>query len=126
MRRAFARVGAARRLVASRLFQLAKIDGRLKELRPLSQSRLLFGPNNESDLTACLPAAESPPCDLSLHVARGRRCALRLGWPMGARHGPPRVGTMLWTSRAALGAGGRNGTDRVVHKPDEEPHRAGP
>src|SRR5262245_18692144 len=46
MRRAFARVGAARRLVASRLFQLAKINGRLKELRPLSQSRLLSGPNN--------------------------------------------------------------------------------
>src|SRR5262249_3854495 len=48
MRRAFARVGAARRLVASRLFQLAKINGRLKELRPLSQSRLLSGPNNAS------------------------------------------------------------------------------
>src|SRR5262249_33118957 len=98
MRRAFARVGAARRLVASRLFQLAKIDGRLKELRPISQSRLRSGPNNESvilqlsDLTACLPAAEPPPCDLSLHVARGRRCALRLGWPMGARHGPPPCG----------------------------------
>src|SRR5262249_18837669 len=46
MRRAFARVGAARRLVASRLFQLAKISGRLKELRPLSQSRLRSGPNN--------------------------------------------------------------------------------
>jgi hypothetical protein len=27
---------------------------------------------------------------------------------MEARHGPPRVGTMIWTSRAALGAGGRN------------------
>ena len=48
MRRAFARVGTARRLVASRLFQLAKINGRLKELRPLSQSRLLSGPNNPS------------------------------------------------------------------------------
>src|SRR5262245_40838448 len=46
MRTAFARVGAARRLVASRLLQLAKINGRLKELRPLSQSRLLSGPNN--------------------------------------------------------------------------------
>src|SRR5262245_9518769 len=45
MRTAFARVGAARRLVASRLFRLAKINGRLKELRPLSQSRLLSGPN---------------------------------------------------------------------------------
>jgi len=52
MRRAFARVGAAPRLVASRLFQLAKIDGRLKELRPLSQSRLLSGPNNESVIPA--------------------------------------------------------------------------
>jgi hypothetical protein len=31
---------------------------------------------------------------------------------MKARHGPPYVGTMIWTSRAALGAGGRNGTDR--------------
>jgi len=48
MRRAFARVGAARRLVALRLFRLAKIDGQLKELRPLSQSRLRSGPNNES------------------------------------------------------------------------------
>jgi hypothetical protein len=48
MRRAFARVGAARRLVASRLLQLAKIDGRLKDLRPLSRSRLLSGPNNAS------------------------------------------------------------------------------
>jgi hypothetical protein len=37
-----------------------------------------------------------------------------------------RVGTMIWTSRAALGAGGRNGTNRVVHKRDDEPYRAGP
>jgi hypothetical protein len=44
---------------------------------------------------------------VSRHVARGRRCALRLGRPMKARHGPPRVGTMSWASRAALGAGGR-------------------
>jgi len=36
------------------------------------------------------------------------------------------VGTMIWTNRVALGAGGRNGTDRVIHKRDEEPHRAGP
>jgi Bacterial regulatory helix-turn-helix protein, lysR family len=41
-------------------------------------------------------------------------------WPVKARHGPPHVGTMIWTNRAALGAVGRNGTDR------EEPHRAGP
>ena len=33
---------------------------------------------------------------------------------MKARHSPPHVGTMIWTSRAALGAGGRNGTDRVI------------
>ena len=25
------------------------------------------------------------------------------------------VGTMIWASRAALGAGGRNGTDRIIH-----------
>jgi hypothetical protein len=31
---------------------------------------------------------------------------------------------MIWTSRAALGAGGRSGTDRVIHRRDEEPHRA--
>ena len=43
-----------------------------------------------------------------------------------ARHGPPRVGTMIWASRAALGADGRKGTDRVIHRRDEEPHRAGP
>src|SRR5262249_16860563 len=30
-----------------------------------------------------------------------------LGWPMTARHGPPHVGTTIWTSQAALGAGGR-------------------
>jgi hypothetical protein len=30
----------------------------------------------------------------------------------GARHCPSHVGTMIWASRAALGAGGRNGTDR--------------
>jgi hypothetical protein len=30
---------------------------------------------------------------------------------MGARHGPPHVGTMIWANRAALGAGGRNGTN---------------
>ena len=30
---------------------------------------------------------------------------------MKARHGPPGVGTMMWTSRPALGAGGRDGTD---------------
>src|SRR5438309_1096004 len=46
-----------------------------------------------------------------------------VGWPMEARHGPPRVGTMIWASRAALGAGD---TDKVIHKRDEEPHRAGP
>jgi hypothetical protein len=34
-----------------------------------------------------------------------------LAWPMKARHGPPRVGTMIWASRAALGAGGRDATD---------------
>jgi hypothetical protein len=39
-----------------------------------------------------------------------------LGWPMKARHGPPRVGTMIWASRAALGADGRVSTDRVMHK----------
>jgi hypothetical protein len=57
----------------------------------------------------------------------------RAGWERGTvrpvwgpRHGPPRVGTMIWTNRAALGGGGRNGTDRVIHKRDEEPHRAGP
>jgi len=31
------------------------------------------------------------------------------GWLMKARHGPPHVGTMIWASRAALGAGGRTG-----------------
>ena len=36
-----------------------------------------------------------------------------------ARHGPAHVGTMMWTSRAALGAGGHIGTDRVIHKRDE-------
>jgi hypothetical protein len=46
MRRGFARVGATRRLIASRLLQLAKINGRLKQLRSLSQSRLRSGPNN--------------------------------------------------------------------------------
>jgi hypothetical protein len=61
MRRAFARVGPARRLVASQLFQLAKINGRLKELRPLSQSRLLSGPNN----------ASFPLVALSVSVANG-------------------------------------------------------
>src|SRR5262245_32173018 len=40
MRRAFARVGPARRLVAARLFQLANINGRLKELRPLAKEGL--------------------------------------------------------------------------------------
>jgi hypothetical protein len=35
------------------------------------------------------------------------------------------VGTMIWTSRAALGADGRNGTDRVIHRRDDESHRAG-
>src|SRR5262245_15548804 len=59
MRRAFARVGAGRRLVASRLFQLAKINGRLKELRPLSQSRLLSGPNNASFLLVALSVSVS-------------------------------------------------------------------
>src|SRR5215467_9222664 len=36
-----------------------------------------------------------------------------------ARHGPPRVGTMIWANRAALGAGGHIGTDSVIHKRDE-------
>jgi hypothetical protein len=53
MRRGFARAGATRRLIASRLLQLAKTNGRLKQLRPLSQSRLLSGPNNESIIPAC-------------------------------------------------------------------------
>jgi hypothetical protein len=35
-----------------------------------------------------------------------------------ARHGPPHVGTMIWTNRAALGAGGRNSTDWVIHTRD--------
>ena len=51
--------------------------------------------------------------------------ALRLGWPLMKRS-PARfgVGTMSWTNRAALGAGGRiNG---VIHTRDDEPHRAGP
>ena len=63
MRRAFARVGAARRLVALRLFHLGKIDGhgQLKELRPLSQSPLLSGPNN----------ASFPLVALSVSVANG-------------------------------------------------------
>ena len=34
------------------------------------------------------------------------------------------VGTMIWTNRAALGAGGRNNTDWVIHKRDEEQLRA--
>jgi hypothetical protein len=48
-----------------------------------------------------------------------------LGWPMKARHHPPHVGTMIWTNRAALGAGGRNGTDRIIPRRDDESHRAG-
>ena len=36
-----------------------------------------------------------------------------------ARHGPPRVGTMIWANRAALGAGGHIGTDSVILKRDE-------
>jgi hypothetical protein len=36
-----------------------------------------------------------------------RDATSRFGWPMEARHGPPRVGTIIWTSRAALSAGGR-------------------
>jgi hypothetical protein len=39
-----------------------------------------------------------------------------LAWPMKARHGPPGVGTVIWTNRAALGANGQ-------FKRDEEPHR---
>ena len=48
------------------------------------------------------------------------------GRPMEARPGPSLVGTVFWASRAALGAGGRNGTDSVIPKRDEEPHRARP
>jgi hypothetical protein len=55
-----------------------------------------------------LNRSASPSSATSICV--GRRRALRLGWPMKARHGPPHVGTMIWTNRAALGAGGRNGT----------------
>jgi hypothetical protein len=36
-----------------------------------------------------------------------------------ARHGPPRVGTIIWANRAALGAGGHIGTDSGIHKRDE-------
>jgi hypothetical protein len=41
---------------------------------------------------------------------------------------PARVGTRILgePSRAALGAGGRNGTDKVIHRRDEESHRARP
>ena len=48
-----------------------------------------------------------------------------LGWLTKARHGPPHVGTIIWTNRAALGAGGRNGTDRIIPRRDDESHRAG-
>jgi len=54
------------------------------------------------------------------------RASEPFGWLMKARHGPPHVGTMVWASRGGLGAGGLNGADRVIHKRDEEPHRAGP
>src|SRR5689334_4844729 len=53
---------------------------------------------------------------------RRRRASTRLAYDE-ARPGPPHVGTMIWASRAALGACGRSGTDRVIHR-DEEPHRA--
>jgi hypothetical protein len=68
---------------------------------------------------------ESLVSSLLATTGMGHAGLLRLGCPMTARHGPPHVGTMIWTSRATLGAGGRNGTDRVIHKRDEEPHRAG-
>ena len=42
-------------------------------------------------------------------TGRGADC-FEIWLPMEARHGPPHVGTMIWASRAALGAGGRNGT----------------
>jgi hypothetical protein len=74
-------------------------------------------------------------CSSAMYEAPGQELAAGGGHPQGkpARHGPlgspmksaarsARVGTMIWTSRAALGAGGRNGTDRVIHKRDEEPH----
>src|SRR5262249_50589975 len=77
MRRAFARVGVARRLVASRLFQLAKINGRLKELRPLSQSPLLSGPNNGS----------FPLVALSVSVTNGESFCSGTRARASARHG---------------------------------------
>jgi hypothetical protein len=49
---------------------------------------------------------------------------IEMGSESAAR--PAHVGTMIWASRAALGAGGRKGTDRVIHKLEEESHRAGP
>jgi hypothetical protein len=76
------------------------------------------------------------PCCRAMALSQSHRvrtpangwCQKRIddGWPRKARHGPPRVGTMIWASRAALGADGRNGTDRMIHRRDEEPHRAEP
>jgi len=111
MRRAFARVGAAGRLVASRLFQLAKINGRLKELRPLSQSRLLSGPNNlplvalsvsvangESFCSGTRPRVRASwsSSDCSLHRSQ-RAIRLRIGRRKAAVNAP--------TTRVGLDAG---------------------
>jgi hypothetical protein len=57
-------------------------------------------------------------------TAMGRPLETRLADGSAARSA--HVRTMIWASRAALGAGGLNGTDRVIHKRDEEPHRAEP
>jgi hypothetical protein len=61
----------------------------------------------------------SPLC----HQSQAESGPRIFGWLVKARHGPSHVGTMMWASRAALGAGGRNGTDRVIHKRDEKPLR---
>jgi hypothetical protein len=46
MRRAFAQVGSTRGQIASPSFQSVKINGRFKRSRPLSRSRLQYGPNS--------------------------------------------------------------------------------
>jgi alkylation response protein AidB-like acyl-CoA dehydrogenase len=60
------------------------------------------------------PAARLGVAKRCLELAVGyAKQRVTFGAPqMKARHGPPHVGTMIWASRAALGAGGRNGTDK--------------
>lgn len=85
------------------------------------------GPAHKDKIRAVTRRAISPlaaSTHESGHVAHRRRRALRLGWPMKSAARSAHVGTMIWTSRAALGA------DSLIapigYNEREERHRAGP